>query len=251
MRKKIITFLYSHKLFAWLLPMFHLIIGHSRIYMGRDNVCDTSTTNIYRSSIIIQKGMRQTGNCFKTGKLSDFHTSTVIFYGHDNIFEVGDNIRIHNSSFYFSGNHNKVFIGNNGWINGLHLIIEGDSNTIIIGDGIFIYGNTRIYCVQGSRVTIEAGCMLSDQIEIRTTDNHSIIDMSSGQRINYEEDVVLHKHVWLGMHVIVLKGTEIAEGCIVGAGTVCTKKYMLPHAVIAGIPGKIVRENVDWKMPRI
>ena len=219
--------------------------------MGRDNVCDTSTTNIYRSSIIIQKGMRQTGNCFKTGKLSDFHTSTVIFYGHDNIFEVGDNIRIHNSSFYFSGNHNKVFIGNNGWINGLHLIIEGDSNTIIIGDGIFIYGNTRIYCVQGSRVTIEAGCMLSDQIEIRTTDNHSIIDMSSGQRINYEEDVVLHKHVWLGMHVIVLKGTEIAEGCIVGAGTVCTKKYMLPHAVIAGNPGKIVRENVDWKMPRI
>lgn len=53
------------------------------------------------------------------------------------------------------------------------------------------------------------------------------------------------------MHVIVLKGTEIAEGCIAGAGTVCTKKYMLPHAVVAGNPGKIVRENVDWKMPRI
>ena len=53
------------------------------------------------------------------------------------------------------------------------------------------------------------------------------------------------------MHVIVLKGTEIEESCIVGAGTVCTKKYMLPHAVIAGNPGKIVRENVDWKMPRI
>ena len=75
MRKKIITFLYSHKLFGWLLPMFHLIIGHSKIYIGRDNVCDTSTTNIYPSSIIIQKGMRQTGNCFKTGKLSDFYTS--------------------------------------------------------------------------------------------------------------------------------------------------------------------------------
>lgn len=65
MRKKIITLLYSHKVFAWMLPMFHLIIGHSRIYMGRNNVCDTSTTNIYRSSIKIQKGMRQTGNCLK------------------------------------------------------------------------------------------------------------------------------------------------------------------------------------------
>lgn len=66
----------------------------------------------------------------------------------------------------------------------------------------FLFGNTRVYCVQGSKVNIDEGCMLSDQIEIRTTDNHSIIDKISGKRINFEEDVILHKHVWLETHVM-------------------------------------------------
>ena len=192
-----------------------------------------------------------TKNCLKSGKLSEIYASTITFNGRNNVFSVGDNTRIHNSDISISGNQNKVIIGNDGWINGLQLIIEDDNNTIVIGDGIFIFGNTRIYCVQGSNVNIEEGCMLSDQIEIRTTDNHSIIDKISGKRINFEEDVILHKHVWVGTHVILLKGTEIPEGSIVGAGTICTKKYDIANSVIAGNPGKVIRENIEWKMPRI
>ena len=225
------------------------MIGRSRIHIGKKNFCLTTTTNIYKSSVKNSGG--RIGNYFRSGKLSEIYKSTITFNGCGNMFSVGDNTRIHNSNITISGNQNKVIIGNDGWINGLQLIIEDDNNTIVIGDGIFIFGNTRIYCVQGSNVNIEEGCMLSDQIEIRTTDNHSIIDKISGKRINLEEDVILHKHVWLGMHVILLKGTEIAEGSVVGAGTICTKKYNIPNSVIVGNPGKVIRDNIEWKMPRI
>ena len=51
MRKRVISFLYSHRLLAWLLPVFHLVIGRSRIHIGKKNFCLTTTTNIYKSSV--------------------------------------------------------------------------------------------------------------------------------------------------------------------------------------------------------
>lgn len=93
--------------------------------------------------------------------------------------------------------------------------------------------------------------MLSDHIDIRTTDNHSIIDRASGKRINYEEDVILHDKVWLCTGVKVLKGAELADGCIVGAGSVITRKHEHPNTVIVGNPGREIASGVDWKMERV
>lgn len=247
MRKKIISFLFFHKFLNWVLPIFHMLIGHNKISIGRGNIIDCTTTNLYCSIFDIQ-GEK---NSIKMGKLSDFHTSSIVIKGNNNSIIIGDYFNMANTSISVSGNNNRVIIGSKGYVTGLQLIIEDDNNLINIGDEIFVMGDTRIYCVQESKFTMEEGCMLSDHIEIRTTDNHSIIDLNSGLRINYEEDIVLHKRVWVGTGVTILKGTEVAEGCIVGAASVLTKKYLTAHAIIAGNPGKVIRKNVDWKMSRI
>ena len=128
--------------------------------------------------------------------------------------------------------------------------MEGDNNSVTIEDNAFMLNDVKIYTVDGSSFYMGKGCMFSDRIDIRTTDNHSILNKESGKRINYEEDITFHDKVWLGHGVTVLKGTELAEGCIVGAGSVVTRKHLTPYTVVAGNPAKEVKGNVTWKMER-
>lgn len=228
MRQKIINFIYLHKCFNWLLWIFYRIIGKNRFKgFNKSNKVSISNSNLVKNTIQSNKG------CI------------------DNRIDLGEKTFLSNSNILIKGSHNRIKIGTNGFINGLELVLEGDDNKIIIGDDAFILNTTRIYVVDGSKYEMGKGCMFSDNIEIRTTDNHSIIDMKTGERINYEKDVILHDKVWLGTGVTLLKGTELAEGCIVGAKSVVAKKYLKPNTIIVGNPSKEIKSDVQWKMERI
>lgn len=49
----------------------------------------------------------------------------------------------------------------------------------------------------------------------------------------------------------ILKGVELANGCIVGAGSVVTRKDLTPNTIIVGNPAREVKDNVYWLMERI
>lgn len=227
MRKRVITFLYVHKWLRWLLPIFHCLIGRNFV-RGRDfnNKIESTTANLYHDKFWFRKGI-------------------------ENSVFIDDGTDLHYSKITFNGSHNKVIVGKYGFINGLDLIIEGDHNTVFIGDDVFILDDTRIYVVDGATFQMGKGCMFSDRIEIRTTDSHSIIDRATGKRINYEEDIILYDHVWVGTGVTILKGVKLANGCIVGAGSVVTRKHLTPNTIIVGNPAREVKDNVDWLMERI
>jgi acetyltransferase-like isoleucine patch superfamily enzyme len=50
--------------------------------------------------------------------------------------------------------------------------------------------------------------------------------------------------VWIGRSAIVLPGVEIANGAVVGAGSVVTKNVE-PYAVVAGNPARLIRYRFD------
>lgn len=222
MRKKAIKILYK---FKFLLKLFHIIVGKSKFKIASKNLINTNTANIYHCKFNI--------------------------IGKNNKIIIGDNTDLTNCCISVKGNNNTILIGNDSFVNEVKLIAEGDNCSIEAGSNFFVYGNTRIYVADGAKFIAGDSCMLSDNIEIRATDNHSIIDINSGKRINYEEDIVLHDKVWIGMGVTILKGSEINEGCIVGAGSVVTKKFNLKNSIIAGNPSHIIKTNVKWLMERI
>ena len=43
-----------------------------------------------------------------------------------------------------------------------------------------------------------------------------------------------------------MKGVTIGEGYIVAVGAVVTKDVP-PHSIVAGVPAKVIKENVTWK----
>lgn len=59
-------------------------------------------------------------------------------------------------------------------------------------------------------------------------------------RIEPDEPIKIGNNVWLGVNVTVLKGIEIGDGTIVGAGSLVLSS--LPGGVIAaGSPAKVLR----------
>jgi acetyltransferase-like isoleucine patch superfamily enzyme len=92
--------------------------------------------------------------------------------------------------------------------------------------------------------------MLATDIELRTGDSHSIIDLSTNSRINMPASIVIEDHVWIGSKATILKGVQIGANSIVGTGSLITKA--VPSAsIVAGIPGKVLKSNVSWKRERI
>ncbi len=85
---------------------------------------------------------------------------------------------------------NNVHIGNNAYISG--------SGGLYIGDNTHISRNLLLY-----------------------TDNHNY----NGEYLPYdntsiEKRVIIEKNVWIGMNVVILPGSHIKEGAIIGAGAV-------------------------------
>lgn len=52
--------------------------------------------------------------------------------------------------------------------------------------------------------------------------------------------IVLGRGSWIGCNVVILHGVEIAEGCVVGAGSVVTKNTP-PNSVVCGNPASVIR----------
>lgn len=92
-----------------------------------------------------------------------------------------------------------------------------------------------------SCVSIGDGVVISNDVIIRDSDNHSII------RENYSktEPVIIEDHVWIGLRSVVLKGSMIRTGAVVGAGSIV--RGLIPaKTMAAGVPCKVIRE-VEWE----
>ena len=68
----------------------------------------------------------------------------------------------------------------------------------------------------------------------------------TGESVNIGKYITLGNHVWLGEGVTVLKNTIIADNCIVGTRAVVSGKFDIAGCVIAGNPGHVIKQGVNW-----
>jgi acetyltransferase-like isoleucine patch superfamily enzyme len=110
-----------------------------------------------------------------------------------------------------------------------------------------MHGNISIFAHEKSKISIGENCLWSD-VEIWSSDMHAIVDLESNERINYAQDITIGKQVWFGSNSLILKGSVVHDGCIIGARSVVTKSTVgCLNCIIAGSPARIVRNNVTWK----
>ena len=153
------------------------------------------------------------------------------------------------------------------------LLDAAGGGRIVIGKGFFAMKDTNInaryessieivdYVTAGQRLFLSSGrfspvtigndCMFSHDVSIFGTDGHSILDMDERKNRSMEVEKAIHigTHVWLGKGASVLYGTDIGNGCVVGASSVVRGAFPA-RCVLAGNRAKVIRENCTWDRRR-
>jgi acetyltransferase-like isoleucine patch superfamily enzyme len=189
------------------------------------------------------------GNTFKYN-LALLINVDIQIKGRNNQVVVENFARLKNCRIKINGNNNKIIIGNNCSFYLTEFWIEDDYNEIYIGKNTSFTGKTHLAAIEGTKISIGENCLLSSDIHFRTGDSHSIIDLN-GNRINPSQGILIGNHVWIGAKVTCLKGVTVPDNCVVGYGSLLTKKYLIMNSIIAGVPAKLIRENINWKTERI
>lgn len=72
--------------------------------------------------------------------------------------------------------------------------------------------------------------------------NNVIGNKRTGAR---QEVPIIGSNVDIGVGAIVIGAVEIADNCVIGAGSVVTKSFTVPGTVIAGVPAKEITSKKD------
>ena len=170
--------------------------------------------------------------------------------GSHNTVVIGEFAQLKGASIYINGSFNHITVGDWSYLGGTDLFIEDDGGSIVIGSRTKFLGKTHLAVIEGTSINIGQDCLFSSDIQLRTGDSHSVLDME-GRRVNASENIVIGDHVWVGTKAFLNKGAKVASHSIVGACALVTKAFEEPHCALAGVPAKVVKTGVDWSIRRI
>lgn len=176
-----------------------------------------------------------------------FKGVNVKFEGHNPHVEIQKPNKI-NKLTIIVGSNCRVHIGSNiKIINSVYIWATAEYSTLHIGDNCLLVDlNVSLKDEKNLSITIGNDCMTSSNVAIRSSDGHTIYDINNKQILNRPSEIIIEDHVWLGRGVEILKNTHIPKDCIVGMGSVVTKKFNDPNCVLVGRPAKVVRSGVNW-----
>ena len=154
--------------------------------------------------------------------------------------------RIHKLSMIIGDDANISLGKNVGIGEALKIVLLKKKGSVLIGNNTF-FGNCTIFCDEPN-ITFSIGenCLIGFGVTMRVGDGHTIYNMTDLSPINIPKDIKIAKHVWIGRDVVLLKGAQIPEDSGVGIRSVVTKSFEKKNCVYAGVPAKMVKQNINW-----
>ena len=149
---------------------------------------------------------------------------------------------------FIIGDNVKITIKNNIKIHSSLSIDCSASNCFLNIGSNARFGTTQIQMRDEPNVSLIIGddFLCGYVVSIRNGDGHTIFDLNTKKPINKANKIVIGNHVWICRDVQILKNTNIPSNCIVGMGSIVTKKFYDEYCIIAGRPAKIVKKGVNW-----
>lgn len=129
-------------------------------------------------------------------------------------------------------------------VNGNFTIFAGCYIRVVPQGKLILHGgfiNENVQITVGDVVEIGSDFTCGRDVVIRSFDGHKII--RDGYKVS--EPIKIGNHVWIGQGATILKGVSIGDGAIIASGAIVTRDVPA-HCVVAGIPAKVVEENVNW-----
>lgn len=116
-----------------------------------------------------------------------------------------------------------------------------------MGDNNLVWGlSATIADVMENKIGND--CLFGAGLIIRAGQTHAIIDKITGDYLNKMENCVsIGNHVWTALSVQISGKASIANNCIIGAKSFVNSRFDETNCLIAGLPAKVIRRNVDWE----
>lgn len=142
-------------------------------------------------------------------------------------------------------NHNQTVPGN---IFPIELIEVGSYTYGTLNVKSYNEKNTKDKLIIGNFVSIADGVkfILCENHQTKTFTNFPLKSILNGT--TSPEDAIgngsifIEDEVWIGFNVIILSGTKIGKGAIIGAGAVVTHDIP-PYAIAGGVPARVIKHR--------
>lgn len=173
-------------------------------------------------------------------------------HGNNNALEIGENCHLFGTTIHIVGKNNKIIFQDNCIVgSNCSFWMEGNNITITIGANT-TFTHTVHFCAQedNSSIIIGKDCMFSNNIVVRTSDSHPIIDLTTNQRINPAKDVCIGNHIWIAPNTKVMKGAKINDNSIIGSNSMVTNEIPT-NCLAVGAPCKVVKTNITWTRDKL
>jgi acetyltransferase-like isoleucine patch superfamily enzyme len=169
---------------------------------------------------------------------------------HDGTFKVGIDFGYFDGSIYdprkdtcriFLTNSTLEIYGNVSLHPGV--AINAENAKVVIRNNTIINGGTSI--ISKKKIEIGENCLFAQGVIIRDNDGHKLY--SGTDSVDSEiQETIIGNHCWLGQRAMILKGVILQDNVVVAAGAVVSKSVNA-NSVVAGVPAKVIKENVSWK----
>ena len=129
-----------------------------------------------------------------------------------------------------------TLLGNQRLLSG-HQIDVGPCAEIQFGGG-YINHDAKISCYH--RLVVGRGTIVGEDACIMDSDSHLLAGSAR------PKEILIGSHVWIGARVTILKNSILHDGVVVAAGSVVSGEFPR-NSLVAGVPAKVIRENVSWE----
>ncbi|MDB5256379.1 MAG: putative acetyltransferase [Chitinophagaceae bacterium] len=157
------------------------------------------------------------------------------------ILKIGINFMSDKQTVVYLGPQSALYVYSCEFMKGCHLVLM-DYAKMYVGYNTYINEDSTVEV--RSKLFIGNGSALSKQIYITDSDMHKIIE--NGKEKTHTSPIFIGNKVWIGLRSVVLKGVSIGNNTVVAANSTVVKNVAAGQ-VVAGMPAKVVKENVTWE----
>ena len=136
-----------------------------------------------------------------------------------------------------------VFTGSKACFNYKNIVLISSAGVLEIGNNFWANGEAEFNCRKGLKFGDDV--LISVHVMFLDTDYHPIFNLQ-GDKINHDREIIIGNKVWIGCNVTILKGAQIGNNIVIGAGSLVAGKLLAENSIYCGNPIKLMKSGISW-----